>query len=1141
MDKRLGRFELLEQIEVGGYTTVYRAVEDMGEGIHRPTAVKVLQAWNLDDEEQLSRLKREASMLVEISEAPNIVSVHGMGIDAEMGPWIAMELAGRSLKYAIEDGPTEPNNVRVMLRDVLHALRWVHGVEPPILHRDLKPQNILSTGPGLWKVADFGLAKRAGAEETMQLATVKYAAPELLDSTLGEESPKVDIYALGVIAYEMALGRTLFRKQFPSVYDPTRGSKESEEDDRPKWMYWHTSMQMTLPPLSELIEGYPKDLSDLVAGMIAKSAAERIGSADEALAELGEVTVAKSTLPVEDKEEDKKSESSVAPVIAGAALVAVLIAAVAGLLWFFSQGQPRIELDGEPLFVGNTSLVPVACRVVNPPDGAKVQVSIGRSGSKYFDLRRLEGSDRWEGAVRIDGITKVDGTLAIVSGRERLVRRSIQIERTPPDRVSLTIRAARNGRDSSPVEGATVTLRSSDGKIVQFEGQTNDRGEVVADVAYGPILIEATHPGYQAFVNTDARGEREPIRPKADGSSRLTIPLEPKSFAEVRSRMRSLTEELLRLAKLKTDCPDGVPEISDEERELIVEYCQELLALADGHAPTVNFVSRIKKVEDCDPDSVPPAPPLPVDPDLVASDPLALIAELTAEIDVLTWMKVNCTNPPDPELSVEEEARRQQLLTQLEEVMRASRVADSESLIWIRKMRSVGDCDPSSIPEKPPGAIGDNPYGDPESRLAESDAMARIAELTAEIEVLTWIKVNCKNPPEPELSVAEEARRQQLLTQLEEVMRASRLADSESLIWIRKMRDVADCDPSSIPEKPPGAIGDNPYSDAGAGRSGAGMGTASSVGRVPKDPEQLGALIDQLTADVEYLTWVKVNCSDPPNPEISEEDEARRRRLLDELENALRVSGLATGKALIWIQQMRDVEDCDPSSVPPGRPPIADPRRPRPEGAEADEQNPFADFGGGLDPNDPLGLGAPDAGREPSQQEAAKNRALSNPDPQLMLELRNMPLGEFAEYVRRRVPSGSVKVTTLTDRNDVRIEGPIFDSEEIHTVYVRLREAILIERIEDELRIDGWELARILRAAMAEQGAKGPRIDAWFSGADSTLFVQYLAGSMTPSQARSLAEGFVVNPGLLWLRGYEEEPIERPTRRIESDAVAGEE
>lgn len=1046
MDKRLGRFELIEQIDVGGYTTVYRASEDMGEGIKRPTAVKVLQAWNLDDEEQLARLKREAGMLVDIGEAPNIVSVHGMGIDAEMGPWIAMELAGRSLKYAIDDRPTDPNNVRVLLRDVLHALRWVHGVEPPILHRDLKPQNILSTGPGLWKVADFGLAKRAGAEETMQLATVKYAAPELLDSTLGEESPKVDIYALGMIAYEMALGNTLFRKQFPSVYDPSRGSKESEDDDRPKWMYWHTSMQMKLAPLSELIEGYPKDLSDLVAAMIAKPSAERLGTADEALAQLGEVTVSSAVHMEEEESDDTSSERAVSPVIAGAALVAVLILAVAGLLWFFSQGKPRIELDGEPLFVGNSSLVSVACRIVNPPEGSKVQVSLGRSGAKYFDLQPVDGTGRWEGSVRLDGITTVEGTLAIVRGRERLVSRRVQIQRTPPERVEMTLRAARDGREAALVAGVEIRLLSADRRTVYFEGETNARGEVRAEVPYGPVHLEAGHPRFQAFVNTNSRGEPDPIRPKADGSSRLTIPLVPKAFAEIRARMKWLTDELLRLARLKTDCPNGVPEITDAERNLIVEYCRELTALADGNASLVNFVDRIEKVRDCDPSSVPPAPPLPIDPDLVAGDPLALIAELTAEIDFLTWVKVNCTNPPDPELSIEDEARRQQLLTQLEEVLRASGLADSASLIWIRKMRNVVDCDPTSIPAKPPGAIGDNPYNDPDGPLG-----------------------------------------------------------------------------------PNGPYGDRDRESAGRDRAG--------DREVPTDPDELGALIDQLTAEIEYLTWVKVNCSDPPNPEITVADEERRQQLLSELENALKVSALATGESLIWIKQMRDVKDCDPSSIPPGPPPIGDPRNPDGRGSGSDDPN--NPFGENFDPDNPLGLPATDPG-ELSDKDKAKNEALKGADPALMLELQRMSLNDFTDYVQRRVPPGAVTVTQLPDRDDVRIEGPIFDSKDIFTLYVRLREAILIERIEDELRIEGWELARTLRADMSEEGAAGPRVDAWFGPSDPTLFVQYQAGSMSPEAVRTFAERYIVNPGLLWLRGYEDVPIERPTRSIDGDAESSE-
>ena len=150
--QQLGDFELLEQIDPGGYTTVYRAVQHMGQGVSRPAAVKVLQSFNLDDETQMATLRREVELLVELSTCPNIVTIYGFGLDEEAGPWIAMELGGRSLKHFISDDPAEPEQVRMLLRDTLRALAVVHAADPPILHRDLKPNNILSTDFGTWTV-----------------------------------------------------------------------------------------------------------------------------------------------------------------------------------------------------------------------------------------------------------------------------------------------------------------------------------------------------------------------------------------------------------------------------------------------------------------------------------------------------------------------------------------------------------------------------------------------------------------------------------------------------------------------------------------------------------------------------------------------------------------------------------------------------------------------------------------------------------------------------------------------------------------------------------------------------------------------------------------------------------------------------
>ena len=174
----LERYTVERTLGAGGMAVVYLARHNQIGSLH---AVKVLTVHGQVIRERLLQEGRVQAGL----RHPNIVSVHRFGIDEEVGPWIAMELEGRSLKHFIGDEPAEPDQVRVLLRDVLRGLVVVHGAEPPILHRDLKPSNILSTAFGLWKVVDFGLAKRRGADETLNLVTVQYAAPELMDSTLG--------------------------------------------------------------------------------------------------------------------------------------------------------------------------------------------------------------------------------------------------------------------------------------------------------------------------------------------------------------------------------------------------------------------------------------------------------------------------------------------------------------------------------------------------------------------------------------------------------------------------------------------------------------------------------------------------------------------------------------------------------------------------------------------------------------------------------------------------------------------------------------------------------------------------------------------------------------------------------------------
>ena len=112
-------------------TFSYRAEEDLGQDFTRPAALKVLHTVDMDDAQKVAVLRRETEMLVELCSCPNIVTIFGIGIDEEAGPWIAMELLGRSLKHMIGEEPADPDQVRVLLRDTLRDEAFRYGIPIP--------------------------------------------------------------------------------------------------------------------------------------------------------------------------------------------------------------------------------------------------------------------------------------------------------------------------------------------------------------------------------------------------------------------------------------------------------------------------------------------------------------------------------------------------------------------------------------------------------------------------------------------------------------------------------------------------------------------------------------------------------------------------------------------------------------------------------------------------------------------------------------------------------------------------------------------------------------------------------------------------------------------------------------------------
>ncbi|MDI3534528.1 MAG: eukaryotic-like serine/threonine-protein kinase [Thermosediminibacterales bacterium] len=206
------RYEILEKIGGGGMALVYKARCTL---LNRIVAVKVLQPQFANDEEFIKRFRREAQAAASLSH-PNIVSIYDVGREGQMD-YIVMEYVnGITLKKLIEDkAPFASDKIIHIGLQICAALEHAH--KNYIIHRDIKPHNILITEEGNIKVTDFGLA-RAVTSSTLTysgnvIGSVHYFSPEQArGGFIGERS---DLYSLGVVLYEMATGHVPFEGESP--------------------------------------------------------------------------------------------------------------------------------------------------------------------------------------------------------------------------------------------------------------------------------------------------------------------------------------------------------------------------------------------------------------------------------------------------------------------------------------------------------------------------------------------------------------------------------------------------------------------------------------------------------------------------------------------------------------------------------------------------------------------------------------------------------------------------------------------------------------------------------------------------------------------------------------------------------------
>jgi class 3 adenylate cyclase/tRNA A-37 threonylcarbamoyl transferase component Bud32 len=210
---RAERYTRKSAIGGGGMAEVYLAHDEV---LDRDVALKVLRQQYADDERLVERFRREAKSAASLSH-PNIVAVHDRGETEDGAYFIVMEhMAGGTLKDRIQkEGALPPAVATTLALQIARALEAAH--RRGIIHRDVKPQNVLLTEDGEAKVADFGIA-RAAASSTMTktgsvLGTAHYLSPE---QALGQPaSPQSDLYSLGVVLYEMLTGELPYDAETP--------------------------------------------------------------------------------------------------------------------------------------------------------------------------------------------------------------------------------------------------------------------------------------------------------------------------------------------------------------------------------------------------------------------------------------------------------------------------------------------------------------------------------------------------------------------------------------------------------------------------------------------------------------------------------------------------------------------------------------------------------------------------------------------------------------------------------------------------------------------------------------------------------------------------------------------------------------
>ncbi|MFF1634869.1 Stk1 family PASTA domain-containing Ser/Thr kinase [Leifsonia sp. NPDC058248] len=537
-----GRYQVRSRIARGGMATVYLATDLR---LERRVAIKVMHGHLADDSTFKSRFVQEARSAARLAH-PNVVNVFDQGQDSDMAYLVMEYLPGITLRDLLKDyGKLTAEQTIDIMEAVLSGLAAAH--KAGIVHRDLKPENVLLADDGRIKIGDFGLARAASANTATGqalLGTIAYLSPELV--TRGVADARSDIYALGIMMYEMLTGEQPFKGEQPMQI-----------------AYQHANDAVPSP--SSKNPSVPPELDDLVLWATAKDPDQRPRDAREMLDRLieaekairGESASMQPTMvlppafgidagdtqiinPAIRQQVAASTPDSVAVLTSTAkrrrakgwwlfALVILLAGAAAGTGWYFGAGPgstvPIPELTGKTPAAAASTLqqlgfestqakeysTTIAAGLVSSTDpkagdsanrGSTVTIRVSQ-GPKPIKLPPLAGTTVDQATSAIKSAGAVVGTI----GK--------QFDAKIPANTVISASTA-DGKDLSGggnyFEGMKVNLIQSVGPIPNVSGMSVD--DAKATLSKVGLLVA---DGPESYSDTVAKGDVISAQPQSDG------------------------------------------------------------------------------------------------------------------------------------------------------------------------------------------------------------------------------------------------------------------------------------------------------------------------------------------------------------------------------------------------------------------------------------------------------------------------------------------------------------------------------------------------------------------------------------------------------------------------------------------------